>query len=471
MLRQRAKWAIISCVFLLSLFLTSKSVFASQLADDVPEPNLNPGDSVLGLDTLIPGLNIQSHNGNDIIFLRERELPQAYGANYNGIINLRNGCMFGGWGFADLGNGGGNTTKKHEYDFTFAPGQTVSEFAISIADWGDLLPYDTAPIMHHEAHLTAYDADGNVVDVDVIAFDSTGAGQNGRLTEEYGDLSVSGDACTASNEQPGNYTFSVTGTGIARVEFRFIGQQSIDPNVALHRPFRITFEPLNSAPDATDDSASSTLNSLVGISVLSNDTDPDGDVLSITDNDASTSKGGTIACADGECSYQPAFGFTGTDTFTYTVCDDENECDNATVTIEVTNSQEVTGCTYTQGYWKTHSNKNDSKYDATWDLLPQGRNTAFFRSGQTYFEVTDSNVKGNPYYSLGQQYIAAELNMRSGASIPDAELAAFQQATALFQQYKPGQVKDDKTLQAQFKALNTLLDAYNNGVSGPGHCG
>jgi hypothetical protein len=469
---QRAKWAVISCAFLLSILFSSQAVIAAHPSAEVPEPTLQAGDLVLGPDTLVPGLEVQSSTGNEVFFVRERDPLSAYGANYQGGMNIANGCMEGGWGFTDFGDKSySSVSRKHEYDFTFTPGRTVSEFTISVADWGDFFPFGTSLNMSHEARLTAYDVGGNIVSEDAISFTSTGWGSNARETEKFGNLAISGDACTATHTQPGNYTFSVTGTGITRVTLRFIGQQSIDPNMALHRPFSITFEPLNSPPDATDDSGSSKLNTLVGISVLSNDTDPDGDPLNIISSDTTTSKGGAIVCAGGDCSYKPAFGFTGTDTFNYTACDDENECDVATVTVEITNPQEVAGCTYTQGYWKTHSDTASSKYDATWDLLPNGRDTVFFLSGQTYFQVTDSAVKTNPYYSLGQQYIAAELNMRSGASIPDAELAAFQQATALFQQVTPNQVKSDKALQAQFKALNTILDAYNNGLAGPGHCG
>ena len=42
---------------------------------------------------------------------------------------------------------------------------------------------------------------------------------------------------------------------------------------------------------------------------------------------------------DGTFGYTPAAGFSGTDTFTYTICDDDTPtatCDTATVTVTVT---------------------------------------------------------------------------------------------------------------------------------------
>lgn len=135
------------------------------------------------------------------------------------------------------------------------------------------------------------------------------------------------------------------------------------------------------------------------------------------------------------------------------------------------------GCTLTYGYWKTHAACGSaSKPDPTWKLIqPNGQDTKFFLSGQSYIQVLQSNPSwGNAYYILAHQYIAAQLNQLKGASIPPDVLAAFNTATTLFQTYTPSDL-DKRTTQAtqlktKFTNLGATLDDYNSGRTGPGHC-
>ena len=95
----------------------------------------------------------------------------------------------------------------------------------------------------------------------------------------------------------------------------------------------ITVTPVNDPPVAHDDTAATTSGAPVSIDVLANDTDVDGDQLSIT---GSTPAGnGTASCDPTGCSYVPASGFTGVDTFTYTTSDGNGGTATATVTISV----------------------------------------------------------------------------------------------------------------------------------------
>lgn len=135
------------------------------------------------------------------------------------------------------------------------------------------------------------------------------------------------------------------------------------------------------------------------------------------------------------------------------------------------------GCTRTPGYWGTHSSYGPASYDATWALiLPSGENSPFFFSGQNYYQViTSPSSGGNAYYILGQAYIAAKLNFLAGASVPPAVQTAFDNATALFNNptntpsYIGGLRGGNATRQA-FLSNATILDDYNNGLTGPGHC-
>jgi hypothetical protein len=92
--------------------------------------------------------------------------------------------------------------------------------------------------------------------------------------------------------------------------------------------------PPNSPPVAVDDSASTSMDSPVNISVLANDSDPDGDPLTVTGL-TQPSSGLAVVEADQTVTYTPNAGFTGTDSFTYRAFDGEDLSNLATVTITV----------------------------------------------------------------------------------------------------------------------------------------
>ncbi len=85
-------------------------------------------------------------------------------------------------------------------------------------------------------------------------------------------------------------------------------------------------------PDSSsvnEDSGSTILN------VLSNDTDPDGDSLTIAAVTQPAAGTGTVANNGASLSYTPALNFNGTATFTYTVSDGHGGTATATVTVTV----------------------------------------------------------------------------------------------------------------------------------------
>lgn len=137
----------------------------------------------------------------------------------------------------------------------------------------------------------------------------------------------------------------------------------------------------------------------------------------------------------------------------------------------VVNTQCAVGCTLTQGYWKTHSLRGPAPYDDTWAQLAggQGAGTIFYASGQTWYEVFWTAPQGNPYYQLAHQYMAAKLNVLNGASTTPAVNDALTWANTWFTGRSPSAPlsKTDKQLVQQYAAL---LDSYNNGLVGPGHC-
>ncbi|MFP4598376.1 MAG: Ig-like domain-containing protein [Persicimonas sp.] len=77
----------------------------------------------------------------------------------------------------------------------------------------------------------------------------------------------------------------------------------------------------NGAPTANDDSATTAANTPVTVNVLANDSDPDGDSLSVLSTTTSTQGGSTAIESDGAVTYTPPADYVGTDTFDYTISD------------------------------------------------------------------------------------------------------------------------------------------------------
>lgn len=129
------------------------------------------------------------------------------------------------------------------------------------------------------------------------------------------------------------------------------------------------------------------------------------------------------------------------------------------------------GCTLTQGYWKTHSDRGPAPYDPAWQNLgPLEEDTLFFKSGRTWYDVFWTPPAGNAYYNLAHQYMAAKLNVLDGADAPASVLTALAGAEALFNAQGLADTTLSRTETTTARQLATILDGYNNGLTGPGHC-
>ena len=94
----------------------------------------------------------------------------------------------------------------------------------------------------------------------------------------------------------------------------------------------VTVTPVNDAPEANPDTSVTALNTPVTFAVLGNDTDVDGDTLSITGTP--TSADGTVVVnADGTLTFTPNTGFTGVAVVNYSIVDEEGLTDTTTSTI------------------------------------------------------------------------------------------------------------------------------------------
>jgi hypothetical protein len=97
---------------------------------------------------------------------------------------------------------------------------------------------------------------------------------------------------------------------------------------------------VNVAPNARPDAVTTGTDTAVTISPLANDDDPNGDRISLIGSTA-PAHGTVQRQPDGTVVYTPAAGFTGTDTFTYTVADPSSLSASAVVTVSVLNAAPI----------------------------------------------------------------------------------------------------------------------------------
>ena len=139
------------------------------------------------------------------------------------------------------------------------------------------------------------------------------------LTITNGGQSI--DAQPAANVSgPTSFTYTIEDTGGLRSSATVI--LLVDQPIAENR-----------APEAADDRATSAFNP-ISIDVLANDTDPDGDVLTITDF-TQPAAGHVIKTSGRTFRFEPPANQPGTQIFTYTVSDPGGLKSTAKVTIEV----------------------------------------------------------------------------------------------------------------------------------------
>ncbi len=121
-------------------------------------------------------------------------------------------------------------------------------------------------------------------------------------------------------------------SGLAEGEHTLCARQIIDGREPSQEDC-ITFIIPSPPPVANDDQAETRKNRPKRINVVANDetSNPPLTVTEVTDP-----PNGTVSNnGDGTVTYTPDLGFVGTDTFEYTVCDNSNRCDSATVTVIV----------------------------------------------------------------------------------------------------------------------------------------
>ncbi len=171
------------------------------------------------------------------------------------------------------------------------------------------------------------DADNDPLNID--SFDSTST--NG------GNIIVDGDnfIYTPADGFSGVDTFTYTisdgngGTSTATITITVENSVPVDnDNIPVDN---------NNIPIATDDNINTPVNTPITVDILENDSDPNGDRITIDQFDSTSSNGGTVSLDQDQLVYTPPADFSGIDTFTYTITDDNGGSDTAIVTVNIDN--------------------------------------------------------------------------------------------------------------------------------------
>ncbi|MGH1370368.1 MAG: Ig-like domain-containing protein, partial [Maritimibacter sp.] len=92
---------------------------------------------------------------------------------------------------------------------------------------------------------------------------------------------------------------------------------------------------VNDEPVAVDDATSTPEDTEVTYNVLPNDSDVDGDPLTVTEAVLTSGEGTVSFDPNGDVTFDPADDFTGVATITYTITDGNGGTDTAVLTIDV----------------------------------------------------------------------------------------------------------------------------------------
>ena len=181
------------------------------------------------------------------------------------------------------------------------------------------------------------------------------------------DASISGQAAATDVDNPILTYTLVTGPQHGALTFNQDGTYLYTPVANYNGPDSFTFladdgsltsntgtvsltvTPVNDPPVINPDTASVTSGGILSIpvaSLLANDTDVDGDTLTITAVAMGANPHGVVQLINGVITYTPNAGYVGTDTFTYSVTDGHIASPvTGTVTVTVTTA----AATYTAG--------------------------------------------------------------------------------------------------------------------------
>ncbi len=245
----------------------------------------------------------------------------------------------------------GQVTLQVDGSFVYTPNNDYTgqdSFAYSVCDDGapvlcseaiviiDILPQNDAPRLLADNITTNEDTE---VSFNVLDNDSDIDGQLDLTTLEFFSLPTASEGAF-SVDALGNASFipAPNYSGILTMTYQICDDGSPLPIACATTTLTITVTSQNDAPLALDDSLSVDEEILGNGNVLNNDSDLDGNALTVDLTLIVEPQHGQVTIsANGNFTYQSNVDYNGLDEFTYLVCDDgvPSLCDEATVAIQV----------------------------------------------------------------------------------------------------------------------------------------
>ncbi|MBN2817221.1 MAG: tandem-95 repeat protein, partial [Campylobacterales bacterium] len=206
---------------------------------------------------------------------------------------------------------------------TVTSGDTTNASSTGVATITD---DDMSPISITIPAQNSTDAQGVILDVsssfydtDALTYSAIGLPTGLTIDSTTGVISGTIDNSASQGGVNGTYTVTVIAT------------DGVNPATSQSFAWSVT----NPAPTALDDGVIEiTEDTATVITVLNNDSDPDGDTLSVIS--VTQPSNGVVSLVNGIITYTPSANYNGADSFTYTISDGEGGVDTATVTLNVT---------------------------------------------------------------------------------------------------------------------------------------
>jgi hypothetical protein len=176
------------------------------------------------------------------------------------------------------------------------------------------------PVADAQSVLTTEDT---AVGITLTGSDANGDPLTFRVVTQPGHGSLTGAAPALTYAPAANYA------GLD--SFTFVVNDGLVDSAA--RTVSLTITAVNDPPVPGDDETATDIDTAKVVGVLSNDTDAEGETLTIVSVGAAAN--GSVVNNGSDITYTPNSGFSGTDTFSYTVSDPHGEIASADVTVAV----------------------------------------------------------------------------------------------------------------------------------------
>jgi VCBS repeat-containing protein len=304
--------------------------------------NVNPVNDapMIGLEnfTVDEDVSFTSVLGVDDLLLNDSDVDgDLLTVNTNPVSGPTNGTLVlnSDGTFTYMPNADFNGTDSFTYQVTDGNGG-VGQGIVTIT----INPVNDAPVIGNENMTTDEDTPltGSVASANNLLANATDADGDALTVDTTPVVGPTNGALVLNSD--GSFTYTPDANFNGTDAFTY---QVADSNGGISQGIvTIAINPMNDAPVAGSDAMSVNEGSSMLISeasLLANDTDADGDALRVM-GFTQPAEGSLTQNSDGSLAYTPAPGFSGVDSFTYTVADAAGAQDSVLVMVTVTPSAE-----------------------------------------------------------------------------------------------------------------------------------